>query len=49
MSEVKISVFNQILAHVDINIFMCVVKKYQGINHGKHITTWLQMVSLIFI
>ena len=45
---VNLTLFSQILQHVDRNIFNQAVSKYQTDKHNKGINSWTHMVAMIF-
>lgn len=49
MSEVKVSLFSQILALIDRNICSKAIRTHQSDKHSKGINTWTHMVSMIFM
>ena len=49
MSEVKISLFSQILALIDRNKFSKIVTKHKSDKHSKGITSWTHVVSMLFM
>ena len=49
MSQVKVSLFNQVLALIDRNIFSKIVHKQQSDKHHKGISSWTHLVSMLFM
>ena len=49
MSDVKISLFSQVLSLIDKNICSKIIREYQSDKHSKGINTWTHMVSMIFM
>lgn len=45
---VNLTIFSQILQHIDRNIFNKAVTKYQTDKHNKGINSWTHLVSMIF-
>ncbi len=49
MSEVKVSLFNQVLALIDRNIFSKIVTSHQSDKHNKGINSWTHLVTMLFM
>lgn len=49
MSEVKVSLFNQVLALIDRNIFSKIVTNHQSDKHNKGINSWTHLVTMLFM
>jgi len=45
---VNITLFSQILNHIDRNLFAKEVKKYQTDKHNKGINSWTHLVTMLF-
>lgn len=49
MSEIKISLFSQVLSLIDRSIFDKIVKQYNSDKYSKGINTWTHLVSMLFM
>ena len=49
MSEIKVSLFSQVLRLIDRNIFKKAVSKYDTDKYSKGINTWTHFVSMLFM
>jgi len=49
MSKVKVSLFNQVLALIDRNIFGTIVNKHKSDKHNKGINSWTHLVTMLFM
>jgi hypothetical protein len=49
MSVVKVSLFNQVLALIDRNIFSKIVTNHQSDKHNKGINSWTHLVTMLFM
>ena len=49
MSNIKVSLFSQVLKQIDRSIFNVLVKKHDTDKHSKGINTWTHFVSMLFM
>ena len=49
MSHIKVNLFSQVLALIDRNIFLRLVRKHNSDKYCKGITSWTHLVSMIFM
>lgn len=49
MSQVKVSLFNQVLSLIDRNIFGTIVNKHKSDKHNKGINSWTHLVTMLFM